>query len=224
MKKSTILQRSDERLALRIAQDVIPRLGAIASILDIGCGDGIVGSAIPDSMVYRGIDLNDSFIYKQKEGDCRIAYTSQSNIKATLESEGKFDLVIMLDVLEHTRKFSELFELALPHSDKYVLVSLPNELFIADRIRMLAGKELPAHSLALAGHPEGFKHQFIVNIEKARDILSGTAQSHGFRLVEEWRRPLVSKNRFVQPGLWLTRRLFSDQVWSMGSIFLFERG
>jgi SAM-dependent methyltransferase len=223
MKKSNLPQRSDERLALRITKEIISELSDIESILDIGCGDGIVGKTVGDKIRYRGIDLSDSFIYKQESSDSRIVYTSLDNVKSTLESEGRFDLIAILDVLEHTRGFSELFELALPHSKRFILVSLPNELFIAERIRMLAGRELRAHSLTLAKHPEGFKHQFIVNIEKARSILKESAREQGFDLVEEWRRPLLAKNKLLQPALWLSRLVFSDQVWSMGSIFLFEK-
>lgn len=223
MKKSNLAQRSDERLALRITKDIISKLRNVESVLDLGCGDGIVGKAVGDKITYRGIDLSNSFIYKQDSTDTRIIYTSLDSIKSTLATEGSFDLITILDVLEHTRGFSDLFELALPHSKRFILVSLPNELFIADRIRMLAGKELPAHSLTLTKHPEGFKHQYIVNIEKARDILNDIAQERGFRLVEEWRRPLVTKNRLLQPALWLSQLIFSDQVWSMGSIFLFEK-
>lgn len=223
MKKSNLPQRSDERLAARITKDIISKLKNVESILDLGCGDGIVGKEISKKTRYRGIDLSNSFIYKQDSNDSRIIYTGLDNIKSTLAAEGNFELITILDVLEHTRGFSDLFELALPHSKRFVLVSLPNELFIADRIRMLIGKELPAHSLTLTKHPEGFKHQYIININRARDILKDIAQEQGFKLVEEWRRPLVAKNRIIQPALWLSRLIFSDQVWSMGSIFLFEK-
>jgi hypothetical protein len=129
----------------------------------------------------------------------------------------------MLDVLEHTRRFCDLFENAIPLAKHYLIVSLPNELFLLDRLRLLGGQEHPAHSLDLINLPDGFKHQYLINIAKARQILSGVASRHGFTLVEEWQRPLVAKNRLVQPGLWLLRQLSSAQLWSMGSVFVFER-
>ena len=129
----------------------------------------------------------------------------------------------MLDVLEHTPKFKELFEIALNIATQYAVVSLPNELFIADRLRLLAGKEHPAHSLDLLALPEGFKHQYLINIGKARRILCNSAKEKGYELSEEWLRPLLTKNKIYQPGLWMTRHLLSEELWSMGSIFIFKK-
>jgi hypothetical protein len=88
---------------------------------------------------------------------------------------------------------------------------------------MLFGKELPAHSLDLIGQPEGFKHQYIVNIDKARRILTTSAISLGFVLEQEWYRPLVSKTKLLQPILWGLRHCSSNQLWSMGSVFVFSK-
>ena len=129
----------------------------------------------------------------------------------------------MLDVLEHTRKFTELFELALQKTKRYSIVSLPNELFILDRLRLLLGKEHPAHSLDLVKLPEGFKHQYLINIAKARELLCNTAEQQNFALSEEWLRPLIAKSSLIQPGLKIMRLLTNEQLWSMGSIFVFKK-
>ncbi|MCP9830274.1 class I SAM-dependent methyltransferase [Synechococcus sp. HJ21-Hayes] len=215
--------RSDARLAALATQHIIGRLTQIESVIDIGCGDGVVGTLLPERCRYRGIDLSNATIYKQNQDDTRIIYSAPEELESLLSNSEPADAVLMLDVLEHTRTFSELFKLAIPLANNFLIVSLPNELFLLDRLRLLAGKEHPAHSLDLINLPEGFKHQFIINISKARHILNRIAIDHGFRLSEEWVRPLIAKNKAMQPLLWITRQISSPQVWSMGSIFVFSR-
>lgn len=215
--------RSDARLAATITSNVLMHLYKVQSVLDIGCGDGVVGTLLPKQWEYRGIDLSNSAIYKQNTSDKRILYSSPDQIDAVLGSSEPADVVLMLDVLEHTRCFTDLFELAIPMAKRYLVVSLPNELFLLDRLRLLMGKEHPAHSLDLIHLPEGFKHQYLINILKARKILSNVASRHGFDLVQEWQRALVAKNHTAQPFLWLLRHLSSAQLWSTGSVFVFER-
>jgi len=183
----------------------------------------VVGALLPADWRYRGIDLSNAAIYEQNASDERILYSSPDQVEAVLAGSEQADVVLMLDVLEHTRRFYDLFERAIHLARRYLIVSLPNELFLLDRLRLLAGKEHPAHSLDLIDLPEGFKHQYLINIAKARQILSGVASTQDFGLVQEWQRPLVAKNRLVQPGLWLLRQLSSAQLWSMGSVFVFER-
>ena len=192
-------------------------------MLDIGCGDGVVGTLLPSDWRYRGIDLSNAAIYEQNPSDKRILYSTPDQIETVLANSEAADVVLMLDVLEHTRRFCDLFERAIPLAEHYLIVSLPNELFLLDRLRLLGGQEHPAHSLDLINLPEGFKHQYLINIVKARQILLEVASRHGFSLSEEWQRPLVAKNQLAQPVLWLVRQLSSAQLWSMGSVFVFKR-
>lgn len=215
--------RSDARLAAIITSSVLPHLTQVKSVLDIGCGDGVVGALLPTDWGYRGIDLSNAAIYEQNDSDNRILYSSPDELDAVLASSEPADVVLMLDVLEHTRRFSDLFERSISLAKRYMIVSLPNELFILDRLRLLIGKEHPAHSLDLINLPEGFKHQYLINITKARQILTAVASRNDFKLAEEWRRPLVAKKHLAQPALWLLRHLSSAQLWSMGSVFVFER-
>lgn len=214
--------RSDERLAELIARQVLPRHPG-GSVLDIGCGDGVVGRWLPGGTTYRGLDLVDACIYDQTHDNPAIRYVDPATLDEVVRAEGQFDTVLLLDVLEHTRRFTPLFELALGQARRQVVVSLPNELFILDRLRYLGGKEVPAHSLDQLDRPEGFKHQFIINIAKARALLEQVAAPAGFTLVEEVQRPLVARRRLLQPLFSGLRAVGSAQLWSMGSIFVFAR-
>ena len=221
-KRTLMPQRSDERLAELIATQVLPNYNS-ETILDIGCGDGIVSRHQPEGCQYTGLDISDACIYEQRHDNPKVRYVQADEIPDLMSREGPWDTVLLLDVIEHTRQFTPLFELALTRAERQVVVSLPNELFVLDRIRMLRGHELNAHSLDLLNQPEGFKHQFIINIAKARTLLSEKAAAAGFELKEEILRPLISKRMIQQPILWGMRKLCSEQLWSMGSVFIFSR-
>ena len=221
-KRTLMAQRSDARLAELIATRILPNYTS-TTLLDIGCGDGIVSRYLPSQCEYTGLDISDACIYEQRHDNPKVRYVQADQISDLMRSEGPWDTVLLLDVIEHTRRFTPLFELALTRANQQVVVSLPNELFILDRLRMLRGHELNAHSLDLVDQPEGFKHQFIVNIDKARSLLSQRAEALGFNLTEEILRPLISKRRLAQPACWALQQLSSPQLWSMGSVFIFQR-
>jgi len=221
-KRTLMPQRSDARLAELIATRVLPNYPS-DTLLDIGCGDGVVSLHLPAQCHYTGLDISDACIYEQLHDNPSVRYVQAEQIPDLIGREGPWDTVLLLDVIEHTRGFTPLFEHALTRANRHVIVSLPNELFILDRMRMLQGHELNAHSLDLVEQPEGFKHQYIINIAKARTILSEIAVAAGFSLKEEVLRPLVSKRTIQQPVLWAMRHFSSDQVWSMGSVFIFSK-
>ncbi|QNJ07675.1 oxidoreductase [Synechococcus sp. Minos11] len=213
--------RSDERLAEKIATYIANNL-KFSSLLDIGCGDGVAGNIFGEGVIYKGLDISDACIYEQKTENPRIEYVKPQMIPNIIEDGGPWDVIFLLDVLEHTREFTDLFELAIKSSSKYIIVSLPNELFFLDRLRMLFGHELNAHSLALLKKPEGFKHQYIININKAKDILVTYAKKYDFILDREVQRPLLCKRNILQFLPYLLRKCSSSQMWSMGSIFVFR--
>jgi SAM-dependent methyltransferase len=216
-------RRSDVRLAALIAQTWLSTNPSFQSLLDVGCGDGVVSNFLPEGHYYMGLDISVASIYKQNHEDKRIRYVSPAEVIPAIRNSPRPDAVFLLDVLEHTVPFTELFNECLAVAKRYVVVSLPNELHWADRLRMLFGKELSTHSLDLIGAPIGFKHQYIVNIKKARLLLAGQAEKAGFDLDKEFLCPLITRHRFLQPALWLMRQLSSDQLWSLGSIFVFEK-
>ena len=221
--KNTLMpMRSDERLAQKIATDVLSRY-PVARMLDIGCGDGVVSQHIPKTTSYLGLDINEACIYEQNHNNPLVRYVRANDIPQIMREQGPWEMVILFDVLEHTSDFTGLFEMALECSNKYIAVSLPNELFFLDRLKMLLGKEHNAHSLDLVAKPEGFKHQYVINIEKARALLEAKTKGSGFELKEEVTRPLLPKNRLYAPIMRLMSKVTSEQLWSQGSIFIYEK-
>ena len=52
--------------------------------------------------------------------------------------------------------------IALKKSNKYVLVSLPNEDYIISRIRFVFGKGIMTHGLEMVNTKPGHKHQWFI--------------------------------------------------------------
>ena len=93
--------RSDERLAQRITQDLLTQFGPV-NILDIGCGDGIVSEYLVQGCKYQGLDITDACIYEQKHDNPNVQYIDSAAIPQLMRREGPWDVVLLLDVIEHT--------------------------------------------------------------------------------------------------------------------------
>jgi 2-polyprenyl-3-methyl-5-hydroxy-6-metoxy-1,4-benzoquinol methylase len=127
----------------------------IDKILDAGCGEGFTLNRLQNEKigkVYEGIDnLEDAItlgheLYpklKLKKGDIyHLPY-----------AENEFDLVICTEVLEHLENPKKALKELIRVSNKYVLLSVPNEpFFTIQRIGRLQ------NILRLGAHPEHIQH------------------------------------------------------------------
>ena len=220
--ETSIRQLSSERLAELVTRHVINPKSDIVSVLDIGCGDGVVADFLPPNARYQGIDINDACIYEKKVSDKRIDYVNNENLASVIQKANRADCILLLDVLEHTADFVGLLQAAAAKKPQYIVVSLPNELFIYDRLRFLFGVEHPAHSLTLVGLPNGFKHQYLINISKARSLLIATLHEYNYLLSEEVYRELKPKKMLMRIPMKCLRLISNPDLWSMGSIFVFK--
>jgi 2-polyprenyl-3-methyl-5-hydroxy-6-metoxy-1,4-benzoquinol methylase len=106
------------------------RTAAPTSVLDVGCGEGVVTERIATSTGAEtvGVDLGTDELqaeWRRREGD-RLSFRPASAYDLPFE-EGSFDLVCALEVLEHLeRPRDALAELARVARGA-VLVSVPRE-------------------------------------------------------------------------------------------------
>lgn len=94
----------------------------VQTVLDAGCGDGVITNVLPESLDVTGLDMSRTAL-------SRVARkTVEGSVLELPFADGQFDLVMCNDVLEHLeagqrrRAVAELTRVA----KRYVLVSVPH--------------------------------------------------------------------------------------------------
>lgn len=99
------------------------------AILEAGCGEGHVtgylANLFKDAKI-KGFDVSETVIEKAKNNFPEIEF-EKNNIYKTGEDDGKFDLVVACEVLEHLEKPEKALEELRRVSAKYILISVPRE-------------------------------------------------------------------------------------------------
>ncbi|MEZ4379820.1 MAG: class I SAM-dependent methyltransferase [Nannocystaceae bacterium] len=139
------------RAMLRMIDRVKPR-----SILDVGCGEGYMLAAIADAGVdaeLAGLDLSAPAIAdaRARLGDRARLEVRDANELADLGEQ--FDMVLMLEVLEHLPDPAAMLPLLGRLARSHVLLSVPWEPFFRG-LNLLRGKNVRA----LGNDPEHLQH------------------------------------------------------------------
>ena len=98
------------------------------SLLDAGCGEGVVLASLRNEFQtgYCGLDLDYDrvrFASMEMTGNMLV----NGDAQRLPFSEGSFDLVLLLEVLEHVGDPERVLEEVHRVSGKYLLISVPNE-------------------------------------------------------------------------------------------------
>lgn len=118
-------------------KDLLPPLRGDEVILDIGCGFG----SVSDELIKRGhkvyaVEINKEAISVLKQKGF-IVY--EKDINKPLDIEEKFDIVLLLDVLEHVFDPLSLLDEAkrVTKESGYIIVTVPLYFDILDRLKIL---------------------------------------------------------------------------------------
>jgi methionine biosynthesis protein MetW len=146
---------------------VAMRMMGGGSVLDIGCGDGLLLSMLKNN-VSEGIDISEEGVKKCLEKGMKATLCDFSKDKLPFE-DNAFDYVVMLDVLEHVYAPQELLEEARRVSKRYIVISVPNFSSLPARIQMLLGK-VPENNTPQKGHIYWFNLRVLCGMLEENDL------------------------------------------------------
>lgn len=133
----TFIEYSSHQVAIKKIKELQPK-----TLLDIGCGPGFVGKKCEEEGIrVTGIDQN-----KPLDGMLSDFYPANIDLNKLPVDLNKFDLIVMLDIIEHLSNPEE-FLLMMRNSLTFnenrfpkLLLSTPNVAFITMRLNLLLGR------------------------------------------------------------------------------------
>ncbi|WP_334110164.1 class I SAM-dependent methyltransferase [Thermodesulfitimonas autotrophica] len=155
-------------------------------ILDVGCRSGKLKELLPTRDIrYTGVDLY-----------------PPADVVANLEEGLPFksascDVVVALDVLEHTDNIHKAFGELCRVARKYVILSLPNAYEVVGRLKFLFGRPISG-KYVLTPDPPLDRHRWLFSLREARNFVHVLGQRHDFEVLSEG--CLVGPRRAV-PGV-----------------------
>tara|TARA_B110000483_G_scaffold241664_1_gene325278 strand:- start:712 stop:1305 length:594 start_codon:yes stop_codon:yes gene_type:complete len=125
--RSTWRVSSQENMRFKAASKLIS-FAPNAAVLDIGCRDGNLRGFLPKDIRFTGIDIAEEF----KSDNIIIADVSEG----IPFPNNSFDVIFMIDVLEHTLKPHEIFReiKRVMKKDAHFVISVPNPYHFIDLI------------------------------------------------------------------------------------------
>lgn len=154
-------------------------------ILDIACGDGRLGKPLVDhGHQVWGIDAHPDAVYTANKVGIRC--TLGDVTKPLPFQEHTFDVVLLLDILEHLQNPRALLEEAKRLLDPggTIIISLPNHFDIRSRLEILCGggivhwahRKFPEHNVWNYEHIRFFRLPDILELLKITGLNTHTLQ------------------------------------------------
>lgn len=128
-----------KREAAALVREAAPR-----TILDLGCGEGFMIEALLDAGIdaeFTGIDLSEQAIADARARVGDRATFEVVDARKLVDDGRSFDMVMMLEVLEHIPDPGQMIPILQRLARKHVLLSVPREPFFC-ALNFLRGKNL----------------------------------------------------------------------------------
>lgn len=130
------------------------------NILDVGCGDGTFLEQLPQEWSPKGIDFSNESIKKCRRKGLDVIQHDMHDM-GTIRN---FDLITLLDVLEHTLTPELVLKEVRKHTQT-VILTVPNMAFIKHRMQALLGL-VPDECRSKKGHCQYMTKERIEQIIK----------------------------------------------------------
>lgn len=114
-----------------------------ATVLDVGCGDGLLLSTLKSlrpGIRELGVDISSVAVEKARSRGVNATLCDVVADNDRLRPLGIFDYVIMAEVLEHIQDAERLLKLVGSLARRAVLVTVPNGGHFHHRLRLLLGR------------------------------------------------------------------------------------
>ncbi len=123
-----------------------------SKILDIGCNNGKIKDFLKNPFYY-GIDIDEELISELVKKGIKAKQADLNKNELPFKNE-KFDFILLLDVLEHIVNPQKLLLDSKKRlkKDGKIIVSLPNDYHILNKIRFLLNRHLTENPFAPYGH------------------------------------------------------------------------
>lgn len=120
-------------------------------ILDIGCATGEITFYLKNTD-YTGVDIDKGNIEQMKKKGLKIIEADLS--RNALKVKNQFDIILMLDILEHLVNPGAVIynAKALCKKNGYLLISLPNDYNFFNKVRFLLNKNINIDPFDPFGH------------------------------------------------------------------------
>jgi SAM-dependent methyltransferase len=145
-------------------------------VLDMGCRSGALKTVLEAhrgiNVRYTGMDL----LYP-----AQIVADLNQNVPFV---ERAFDVVVALDVLEHTDDLHGAFDELCRIAKKYVVLTLPNGYELKGRIKFLFGFPVSG-KYGLPVESPGDRHRWLFSFTEARDFVRVRGARNGFSVRKE---------------------------------------
>ena len=223
MRDRTIETPGPERKSAYVAAHVISHLSGIGKVIDVGCGDAVVKAHLPPGVRYLGLEVNAGNYAASGDPDV-VAVGGPDEAQALIRSADA-DTALLLDVLEHTIDFSGLFEACCGNRHiRRIVVSLPNESNLFERIRFLfGGSMLSQRLLSNYGKPLGYRHLWVIYPGDAEAVLTPIADSFGLALSDRYSWFIRPRNPAKRTAMALIRLLFPRDITAIHRVWVFVR-
>jgi hypothetical protein len=99
-------------------------------------------------------------------------------------ADGEADVVVALDVLEHTNTIHQAFDELCRVARCHFVVALPNQFEIHDRWATVRGRSRSG-KYGLPLDPPSDRHRWLFSFEEAQSFCRHRAHSAGWRVVDE---------------------------------------